>query len=138
MLTVCNNHILLVSCMMLRGQCQLCHIMSVKDDILFSYVSNSGILQSEALLRSCNPRCCCLYVNLVAGNALEIGSLQDLRAAGKGGLDPNGDAVSSSLFSHDCLNGMLAECVPECCAISVGQKLGSCSRSTSASIVCIA
>ena len=35
-------------------------------------------------------------IKLVAGNALEIGSLQDLRAAGKGGLDPNGDAVPSS------------------------------------------
>ncbi len=37
-------------------------------------------------------------IKLVAGNALEIGSLQDLRAAGKGGLDPNGDAVSFSLL----------------------------------------
>lgn len=37
-------------------------------------------------------------INFVAGNALEIGSLQDLRAAGKGGLDPNGDALSSSVL----------------------------------------
>ena len=55
-----------------------------------------------------------------AGNALEIGSLQDLRAAGKGGLDPNGDAVSSSPLCSS-----LSECcagVPECCAVLVSQN----------------
>ena len=31
------------------------------------------------------------HVAVGAGNVLEVGSLEDLRAAGKGGLDPNGE-----------------------------------------------
>ncbi len=71
-------------------------------------------------------------IKLVAGNALEIGSLQDLRAAGKGGLDPNGDALSCSVL-WACLPAVLAACFPECCAALVSQ-IGNCSRSTSAFI----
>ena len=37
---------------------------------------------------------------LFAGNALQIGSLDDLRAATKGGLDPNGtDSAVHCIFN---------------------------------------